>query len=129
VIEYLTLEDVLSLGADLGVGPVRDISLLDAAVHRPGVVVFGRDAYPDLKTKAAVLPESLVKWPALIDGNKRVGWLATVVSFGLNEISTEAPDNDADDLVIALASSTMEYQEAAARLATWHGPQDDPPSA
>lgn len=44
--EYLTLEDVLSLVEDLGVGPVRDIGLLDSAVHRPRVSVFGRDAYP-----------------------------------------------------------------------------------
>ena len=60
MIEYLTLEDVLSLVEDLGVGPVRDIGLLDSAVHRPRVSVFGRDAYPGLDDKAAVLLESLV---------------------------------------------------------------------
>lgn len=43
MIDYLTLEDVLALVSDLGVGPVRDIGLLDSAVHRPSVTVFGRD--------------------------------------------------------------------------------------
>src|SRR5690554_5861648 len=39
VIEYLTLEDILSLVEDLGVGPIGDIGLLDSAVHRPRVSV------------------------------------------------------------------------------------------
>lgn len=46
MIEYLTLEDVLSLVEDLQVGPIRNIGLLDSAVHRPQVTVFGTDAYP-----------------------------------------------------------------------------------
>lgn len=118
--EYLTLEDVLSLIEDLRVGPVRDIGLLDSAVHRPQVSVFGEDAYPGIDDKAAVLLESLVRNHALVDGNKRIGWLATVVFYGLNGITLDAPDDDAYDLVIALASGTTTYQRAAELLATWH---------
>jgi death-on-curing protein len=120
VIEYLTLEDVLALAEDLGVGPVRDIGLLDSAVHRPGVSVFGRDAYPGIDTKAAVLLESVVRNHALVDGNKRLGWLAVVVFYGLNDITLDAPDDDAYDLVIAIASGLATYQETASRLASWH---------
>jgi len=120
VIEYLTLEDVLALIDDLGVGPIRDIGLLDSAVYRPQATVFGGDAYPDIDQKAAVLLESLVRNHALVDGNKRIGWLATVVFYGLNNIELEAPDDAAYDLVIAIASSAITYQEAAAHLAKWH---------
>lgn len=120
MIEYLTLEDVLSLVEDLGVGPVRDIGLLDSAVHRPHVSVFGRDAYPGLDDKAAVLLESLVGNHALVDGNKRLGWLSLVIFYGLNGIDLDAPDDEAYDLVIAVASGTLTYQEVAARLASWH---------
>ena len=42
MINYLTLEDILALIGDLGVGPVRDIGLLDSAAHRPSVTIFGR---------------------------------------------------------------------------------------
>ena len=119
MIEYLTLEDVLSLVEDLRVGPIRDIGLLDSAVHRPQVSVFGEDAYPNIDDKAAVLLESLVRNHALVDGNKRIGWLATVVFYGLNNITLEAPDDDAYDLVIALASGTTTYQRAAELLAKW----------
>jgi len=120
LIEYLALEDVLALVEDLRVGPIRDVGLLDSAVHRPQVTVFGTDAYPGIDEKAAVLLESLVRNNALVDGNKRIGWLATVVFYGLNDISLDAPDDDAYDLVIAVAGGSTSYQEVAARLAQWH---------
>lgn len=119
MIEYLTLEDVLSLAADLGVGPVRDVGLLDSAVHRPRVSVFGRDAYDGLDEKAAVLLESIVRNHPLFDGNKRLGWLSLVVFYGLNEVTFDAPDDEAYELVIAVASGTAPYAEVAARLAAW----------
>lgn len=118
--EYLTLEDLLTLVDELGVGPIRDIGLLDSAAHRPRVSVFGRDAYPDLATKAAVLLESIVSNHALVDGNKRLGWLAVIVFYGLNDVTLNAPDDDAYDLVIAMASGTTTYEAAAQRLAIWH---------
>ncbi|MGV8848150.1 MAG: type II toxin-antitoxin system death-on-curing family toxin [Propionibacteriaceae bacterium] len=120
MIEYLTLDDLLELIEDLSVGPIRDVGLLDSAVHRPQATVYGDDAYPDLDQKAAVLLESLVRNRALIDGNKRIGWLATVVFYGLNNIELEAPDDDAYDLVIAIASGAASYEDAASHLATWH---------
>lgn len=46
--------------------------------------LWGREAYPTLDEKAAVLLESLVRNRALVDGNKRLGWLATVVFLDIN---------------------------------------------
>ncbi len=114
MIQYLTLEDVLALITDLGVGPIRDIGLLDSAVYRPQVSVLGADAYRGVDEKAAVLLESLVRNHALVDGDK------PVVFYGLNEITLEAPDDDAYDLVIAVASGAAAYQQVAALLAKWH---------
>ncbi len=120
MIEYLTLDDLLALVGDLQVGPIRDIGLLDSAVHRPRVTVFGADVYASLDEKAAVLLESLVRSHALVDGDKRIGWLATLVFYGLNGIDLEAPDDDAYDLVIAITVSATTYHEAAVRLGEWH---------
>lgn len=53
---------------------------------------------------------SLVGNHALVDGNKRIGWLATVVFYGLNDIRLDAPDDDAYDLVIAVATGTTGYR-------------------
>lgn len=121
-IEYLSLDDLLTLAADLGVSRIRDLGLLDAAAHRPQSSLMGQDAYPGLHEKAAVLLESLVRNHPLIDGNKRLGWMAVYVFYGLNDVALDAPEDDAYDLVIATATGSVSYQEVAARLSEWaHG--------
>ena len=74
---FLTLEDALAAAqAYLGRRPeVRDYGLLESALLRPQCSVFGQDAYPDLDHKAAALLSSLVGNHALVDGNKRLGWV------------------------------------------------------
>ncbi|WP_198554386.1 hypothetical protein [Nocardioides alpinus] len=42
---YLSLEDLLTLAEDLGIGPVRDLGLLDSAGHRPQARLWGSDAW------------------------------------------------------------------------------------
>ncbi len=116
----LSLEDLLTLVADLAVGPVRDLGLLDSAAHRPGAVLFGHEAYPTLDAKAAALLDSLVGNHALVDGNKRLGWLAVVVFYGLNEITLDAPDDSAYELVMSVARRQPSIDEIAATLGRWH---------
>ncbi|MFZ1286631.1 MAG: type II toxin-antitoxin system death-on-curing family toxin [Candidatus Phosphoribacter sp.] len=117
---YLSLEDLLTLADDLAVGPVRDIGLLDAAAYRPQVILYGMEAYPEIDTKAAVLLESIVRNHALVDGNKRLGWLATLVFFGLNGVTLDAPDNDVYELVMSVARSEPTVEKIAAALRSWH---------
>jgi death-on-curing protein len=119
---YLTLQNLLALCDELAVDQVRDMGLLDSAAHRPQTSVFGEDAYPDLDTKAAVLLESLVRNHALIDGNKRLSWVATVVFYGLNGVELIAPEDDAYDLVIAVATGSLDYHQVATRLHRWTQP-------
>lgn len=118
-VAYLSLEDLLGLADDLDCLAVRDIGLLDSAAHRPGATAFGEDAYPSIHEKAAVLLESIVRNHPLVDGNKRLGWLATYVFYGLNGFDVIAPDDDAYDLIIALAAGTADYRKAAAALESW----------
>lgn len=120
--EFLTVEDLLALAADLGVPKIRDLGLLDSAAHRPQTSLMGREAYPSLHEKAAVLLESLLRNHALIDGNKRLGWMGTFVFYGLNGLDLDAPEDDAYDLVIAISVGSLTYPDAAVRLATWVKP-------
>jgi death-on-curing protein len=120
---YLELEDLLSLIDELGVGPVRDLGLLDSAAHRPQTSLFGEDAYPDLDAKAAVLLESLTRNHALVDGNKRLAWVAVVVFYGLNSMVVVAPEDDAYDLVIGVATGEVAPADAATVLSRWISPR------
>ncbi|MFB9930635.1 type II toxin-antitoxin system death-on-curing family toxin [Amycolatopsis halotolerans] len=118
-IEYLTLDDLLLLSADLRAPGIRDLGLLDAAAHRPQSSLMGQDAYPELHEKAAVLLESIVRNHPLIDGNKRLGWMSVYVFYGLNGFDLDAPEDEAYDLVIATATGTLPYQSVAGRLREW----------
>ena len=119
LVEYLDLDDLLALAVRLlgAPAPVRDIGLLGSAVARPQTTVGGRDAYPDIWTKAAALLQSIVNNHPLIDGNKRLGWLATAVFLGLNtaDVTTIAND-DVYELVMAIAATSIDVDEIAQRL-------------
>lgn len=115
-IEYLDLEDLLGLVRALGTGRVRDVGLLDSAASRPRSSAFGQDAYPTLALKAASLLHSLAGNHALIDGNKRLAWLATVVFLDLNSASPVITDDEAFALVMDVAKGQADVPEIARRL-------------
>lgn len=116
-VEYHDLEDLLGLVRLLGAGPVRDLGLLDSAAARPRSSAFGADAYPTLPEKAAALLHSIAGNRALVDGNKRLAWLATVVFLDLNGMATSLADDAAFDLVLDVAAADLSVESIAARLA------------
>ncbi|MFZ9397105.1 MAG: type II toxin-antitoxin system death-on-curing family toxin [Ilumatobacteraceae bacterium] len=125
-VEYLDLDDVLSLARTLlgDPPPIRDVGLLGSAVARPQTSVFGEDAYPDVHSKAAALLQSIVNNHPLVDGNKRLGWLATAVFLELNRVSASTATNDqVFDFVIWVASSNPELQAIVDRLRLIVGPE------
>ncbi|MGW7819017.1 type II toxin-antitoxin system death-on-curing family toxin [Streptomyces puniciscabiei] len=110
--KYLTVQEVLDL-AELACGgqevAVRDLGLLSSAVHRPQSQMFGVEAYTDLFEKAAALLHSLLINHPLVDGNKRMAWMSTVVFLDFN--GAEMLDVDQDEaykLVIEVASGSLE---------------------
>jgi len=120
-VEYLDLEDLLTLVRRLlgDPPPVRDAGLLASAVARPRTVIAGEDVYPDLFDKAAALLQSIVGNHALVDGNKRLGWLATAVFLELNDVRVADLHNDeVVELVMWVASSTQDLSDITARLRT-----------
>lgn len=105
--EYLDLDDLLRLVRRLGAGPVRDPGLLASALARPEASVFGVDAYASPQAKAAAFFHSLVGNVALVEGNKRMAWLATTVFLHLNGYAVDMGDDDAFDLVLRAAGREM----------------------
>ena len=117
--EYLDVEDLIGLAIALlgDPPPVRDLGLLEAAAARPRASAFGEDAYPDEWSKAAALLQSIVKNHPLVDGNKRLGWLATAVFLELNGVQATSAVNDAVyETVMAVAAGQLDVDEIAAAL-------------
>jgi death on curing protein len=115
-VEYLDLEDLLGLIRLLDVGPVRDLGLLDSAAFRPRASVFGADAYASIEMKAAALLHSLARNHALVDGNRRLAWLATVVFLDLNGSEPSLDDDAASALAMDVSQGRTELEEIAERL-------------
>jgi death on curing protein len=109
-IEYLELDDLLvAAGAFLGHEPeVRDYGLLESALARPKATVFGEDAYHTIHDKAAALLDSLVNNHALIDGNKRLGWVACRLFYGFNGYMVSASEDEKVGLVLAVATGELD---------------------
>lgn len=117
--EYLDIEDLLGLAVALlgDPPPLRDLGLLESAAARPRASAFGEDAYPDTWSKAAALMQSIVKNHPLIDGNKRLGWLATAVFLELNGVQATTAANDAVyDTVMEVAAGQLDVHEIAEAL-------------
>ncbi|MEV0842860.1 type II toxin-antitoxin system death-on-curing family toxin [Actinocatenispora sera] len=120
--DYLDLADLIAAaGAYLGREPeVRDWGLLESALARPRATVFGDDAYPQLRQKAAALLHSLARNHALIDGNKRLAWVSTRLFLILNGADVRAPSVDEGErFVVAIAAGELDVEKIAATLSTW----------
>ncbi len=118
-VEFLDLDDVVGLAIALlgDPAPIREIGLLGSAVARPQTSAFGEDAYIDIWAKAAALLHSIVKDHALVDGNKRLGWLATAVFLEINGVKiSRASNDDVYDLVIEVAAGQPTIEAIAERL-------------
>ena len=128
-VEYLDLNDVVEMAKKLlgDPPPIRDIGLLGSAVARPSTTLLGDDAYPDIWSKAAALLQSIVNNHALIDGNKRLGWLCTAVFLELNAASVaKASNNRVYALVIDVATNNLPVDDIATRLKKLSKPQARP---
>ena len=116
---YLTIEDLLIVANRVIDGEVllRDAGLLESAAARPQTTRYGEDAYPDVHSKAAALLLSICKNHALIDGNKRLALAGTIVMLGVNGWTLTLTNDEAYDLVIAVASGELnEVADVAEQL-------------
>lgn len=123
-VRYPTLTELIGIAAVAtgGEPAVRDVGLLESALHRAQATVFGEDAYPTIFGKAAALTESLIRNHALVDGNKRTAWVACVTFLEANGRRIEAPDDEAYELVIRVAEGRVELDQIASALETWSVP-------
>ncbi|MFF3741521.1 type II toxin-antitoxin system death-on-curing family toxin [Streptomyces sp. NPDC002566] len=116
---FLSAEDVLAiaeLAEDDQKVVVRDVGLLESAVHRPSAAMFGQEAYPDLFDKAAALLQSLAVNRPFVDGNKRTAWTSCVVFLALNDVQLR-PDIDlAERLVIDVATGDVDEIDAVSKV-------------
>jgi death-on-curing protein len=88
-VRYLDAKDILEIHKFLSNNyGLDDILLqpdnLDIAIDSPKRTVFGNEIYKSINEKAAILMSNLIKLHPFLDGNKRVGFLSTVLFLERN---------------------------------------------
>lgn len=114
-VDYVDLGDALEAVKQLGL-TVHDVGLLASALERPRTNLFGTEVYPDIHHKAAALMDGVNRADALIDGNKRLCWVLTVLFYERNGFDLSADVDDALQFVLSVAGTHQEVPDIAAWL-------------
>ena len=112
---YLDIEDALQVVDRYGFH-IRDVGLLGSALARPGTAVMGAEAYPDFSMKAAALLESVARFDALVDGNKRTAWTLMVLLVWINGYRHDFTTDDGFNLVVGVAAGDINLRKSAALI-------------
>lgn len=94
------------------------LNLADSALHSPEASFGGRDFYPDLIDKAAVLACHLAWNRPLIDGNTRASWASLVMFLDLNGVIWEPDPPNVDDAETAMLA-IVAHQVDESWFADW----------
>lgn len=81
---------------------------------------FGRDFFPDLESKAAVLLYTLAKSQACVDGNKRLAVIILETFLGINDATMAVDQNELFERVLGVAESDRhDRQRILSGLVDW----------
>lgn len=106
---FLTLDEILAIHHDQiirygGAEGVRDWGLLQSAIAMPAASFGAQLLHTDLCEMAAAYLFHLVQNHPFVDGNKRVGAVATFVFLAMNRVRLMADQDAYADLVLSVAS-------------------------
>ncbi len=116
---YLSLGQVLQLHSRIieqsgGAVGILNLGALESALFQPRMTFGGKDLYPTLPEKVAALGLSIIWNHPFIDGNKRTGHAAMEVFLILNGYEINASVDDAERVVLQVASGDMGREEFTA---------------
>ena len=116
---YLTASDIYNINDTVTEGHtfVRDINLLNSAVQRPKLVLFGEAQFPTLVDKAASLVQSLAYHHLFADGNKRTAMYALLLFLEKNGYQLEWDNAEQYAFILEIAQGKHDIPAIAAWLA------------
>ena len=86
---------------------LRSAEMLKSAIGMPSSTFSGEYLHPTIPEMAAAYLFHLVENHPFLDGNKRVGAMASLVFLDLNGYEFDATDEEFTDLVMRVASGKM----------------------
>lgn len=116
----LTKQQILLLHTQLirqsgGTDGVRDEGMLDSAISQPLQTFDNMELYPGIVDKAVRLGYGLITNHPFVDGNKRIGTHAMLVTLDINGIELQYQNEDLIQLILKIASGKADDRV----LRTW----------
>ena len=110
---FLTVEEVMELHrASIerygGSFEIRDIGLLQSALGMPAASFGGEFLHFGLAAMAAALLFHLVQNHPFVDGNKRIGALASRVFVMMNDATFDPPEKDFEEVTLGVARGEVD---------------------
>lgn len=112
----LTTRDIIRLHEGIiqatgGEPGIRDEGMIDSAVNSIHSGFDDVELYPTIEEKAARLCFGLVANHGFVDGNKRIGTVAMLVTLKINGINMAYSDSELTELILNVAKHESGYEE------------------
>ena len=92
-----------------GSAGIRDDNLLDSAIGQPMQTFGDSDLYPSITEKAVRLGFGIIMNHPFVDGNKRIGAHAMLLTLKLNGIELTYTQDELIDIILHVASGQKDY--------------------
>ena len=99
-----------------GSSGIRDMGMLESAIHRPFATYAGNDLYPSVFSKAGALIQSIVKNHPFLDGNKRTAFSSAFLFLKLEGVLITANQKQVVEFMVSVANKNLSVDEIASWL-------------
>ena len=109
---FLSLDEVIEIHRDMierygGSPGIRDMGLLQSAVAMSQASFGGQFLHADLFETGAAYLFHIVQNHPFVDGNKRVGAMATFTFLKVNGLTLTSPETEFEKVVLAAAQGKL----------------------
>lgn len=120
-ISYITATDILVIHAKIidetgGSHGVRDTGLLESAVARPKIALFGNEMFTEVFQKAAAILDALAHHHVFTDGNKRTAFAASAFFLHQNNVELKPSNKEVVEFMVYVATKKPPLPEIAGWL-------------
>jgi len=113
---FLTAQDVININDEItGDVMIRDVHLLQSALRRPFLALFGEEQFPTVIDKAAAYFESLAYHHLFVDGNKRTAVQAVRLFLARSGLTFVYDEKRDESFVLSIARGA----ETTESIAEW----------
>ncbi len=109
---YLSIGEVLTLYQRImaetgGKAGIENLNALQSSLAQPRMTFEGKDLYPTIPDKAAILGYSLKKNHPFSDGNKRIGHASMEFFLLLNGFEIQSSVDEQETTILKIATGEM----------------------